>query len=496
MNASWNHRLGLLALLAATVTACSADPDSSSADPQGTPTSTGTATPAVDSENNEAVDPIELRLGTGDAKDAPSAGQIRWFAKRVAELTDGAITIRPVYLAAGHIARFEPVMAQQAIDGDLDLAVVAARAWDSVGVRTLAPLQAPFLVTSDEAMADVVADPIQDALLAGLPEVGVVGLDMWPEGLRHPFGFAAPLNEPGDYDGGLIRAPYSHATKDMFRSLGARTTNGAPNPTTQRGAESQYSAAPAGTATANVTFFPKINVVVANAEVEAGLTEAQREALAQAAADTRAWVLDSMPTDNEAARTFCEQGGDIQAASQAQVKAMFEATQPVRDALAADEVAGPIVDAISQATTDVEPEEPLSSCDGVTDSEALAAINGDYSFTVTAAAGRKMGVTDPEVINGGSGKYTAHLKDGTWTLDQVYTEGPSKGTEDSSLGDYTVDGDQFTWYWSHEPGQNVMAKFTVLPDGSLEFSRVASAEGGDWALMSKVHFDQWKRIGA
>ena len=111
------------------------------------------------------------------------------------------IRIKPVYLAAGHVAKFEPVVAQQAIDGDLDLALVAARAWDTVGVRTLSPLQAPFLVTSDELMAQVVADPIQDDLLAGLPEVGVVGLGLWPEGLRHPFGFGAPLNEPADYDG-------------------------------------------------------------------------------------------------------------------------------------------------------------------------------------------------------------------------------------------------------------------------------------------------------
>ena len=228
-----------------------------------------------------------------------------------------------------------------------------------------------------------------------------MGLDMWPEGLRHPFGFGAPLNDPGDYDGGLIRAPYSQATKDMFRALGAKTTNAAPDPTTQRGAESQYSAAPAGTATANVVFFPKINVLVANAEVEADLTEGQRTALAQAADDTRGWVSDTMPTDNEAARTFCDEGGKIQAASAAQTQAMFEATQPVRNAMAADEVQGPIVDQITQAVADIKPDKSLADCGDKTDAEALAALNGDYTFTVTAAAGRKAGVTDPEVLETG-----------------------------------------------------------------------------------------------
>ena len=175
---------------------------------------------------------------------------------------------------------------------------------------------------------------------------------------------------------------------------------------------------------------------------------------------------------------------------------MFEATQPVRNAMAADEVQGPIVDLITQAVADIKPDKSLADCGDKTDAEALAALNGDYTFTVTAAVGRKAGVTDPEVLDNGAGKYTAHLKDGTWTLDQTYTEGPNMGTQDSVLGDYTVQDNKFTWYWSHEPGQSVETTFIVLPDGSLEFTDVNSHEGGDWALMAKVHFDHWRRVGA
>ena len=64
---------------------------------------------------------------------------------------------------------------------------------------------------------------------------------------------------------------------------------------------------------------------------------------------------------------------------------------------------------------------------------------------------------------------------------------------DVRVGDYTFDGRTFTWYWSHEPGGNVMMGVRVLPDGSLAFSHVASAEGGDWATMATVHFRLWKR---
>ena len=154
MNATWQRNLGLLALMAATLTACSADPDRSSADPRR-PTSTGTASPAADAP----IEPIVLRLGTGDAKDAPAADQIRYFAKRAGEVSGGAITVKPVCLAAGDVAHFETAMAQQAIDGDLDLALVASRAWDTVGVNSLTPLNAPFLVNTDELVSEVVSVP-------------------------------------------------------------------------------------------------------------------------------------------------------------------------------------------------------------------------------------------------------------------------------------------------------------------------------------------------
>ena len=96
--------------------------------------------------------------------------------------------------------------------------------------------------------------------------------------------------------------------------------------------------------------------------------------MAQAVEDTQAWVIDTMPTDNEAARTFCDEGGDIQSASPAQARAMFEATRPVFEAMAADATLGPIIDEITEAGVGIEPEKPLADCGDVTDAEALARL--------------------------------------------------------------------------------------------------------------------------
>lgn len=490
MNTTWQYTLGL-ATIAATMTACSSAPGSPSAEPSRTPSTTVDASPA-EAGIDRPESPITLRLGTGDSRTAPAADQIRWYARRVADLTDDAVKIKPVWLAAGDIPGFETAVAQQASDGELDLALVASRAWDTLGVDSLRPLNAPFLVNTDELVAEVVTGPVQESLLAGLDDAGVVGWGLWPEGLRHPFGFGAPLNAPADYDGTLIRAPYSETTRQMFRTLGADTTDGAVDPAEQRGAESAYRLAPAGEATANVVFYPKINALVVNDNIDSALTDEHREALVQAALETTSWVVDTRPSDNEAARTFCDEGGRIQSATPAQVEAMMAATRPVTEAMLAEEVTGPIVKEIEALAKSVEPEAPLADCGARTDDEELQQLDGTYTFTVSPAAARAAGVTSRGIINSATGDFTVTMEKGRWTLEQVYATGPMKGQKDSGLGDYTIDGDRLEWFWSHEPGAWVKATFRVRPDGSVNFSNVTDGEGPQWERMAQVHYDYWK----
>ena len=119
-----------------------------------------------------------------------------------------------------------------------------------LGVSTLQALTTPFLITQDKVAAEVVQGDLAGRLMSGLDEVGVEGLALYPEGLRHPFGYERPLRGPRDYVGGTIRAAYSHTTYEMFEALGATAVDDEPDPTTQAGAESSYRLTPAGTATA------------------------------------------------------------------------------------------------------------------------------------------------------------------------------------------------------------------------------------------------------
>ena len=179
-------------------------------------------------------------------------------------------------------------------------------------VTSLEPLSSPFLLASDAAVNTVITTPdVTTPLMSGLSGVGVTGVSMFPEGLRHPFGFASPLRDPGDYYGGRFRVPTSSVSSALYGSFGATATDEEVSTVTQIGMESSYVLGPQGTATGNVTFYPKVNVLVINSKVFSHLSKAQRAQLAKAASATQTWAIANTPDDRKAAAAFCIRGGKI-----------------------------------------------------------------------------------------------------------------------------------------------------------------------------------------
>ena len=85
------------------------------------------------------------------------------------------------------------------------MGLVAARAWDTEGVTTLRALNAPFLVTSDAAVTEVVTSDIANDLMTGLANVGVTGLALLPDDMRHLFVFGEKPESLADFGGSVIR---------------------------------------------------------------------------------------------------------------------------------------------------------------------------------------------------------------------------------------------------------------------------------------------------
>src|SRR5262245_29097715 len=108
------------------------------------------------------IKPVTLRIGTDDEPGRPAADQIEELARRAAKLSDGAIRIEPVWHAAGDGPDWDQRVARMVTGGELDMGLIPARAWDTEGVTSLRALNAPFLITSDELLDQVVSSELAD----------------------------------------------------------------------------------------------------------------------------------------------------------------------------------------------------------------------------------------------------------------------------------------------------------------------------------------------
>jgi TRAP-type C4-dicarboxylate transport system substrate-binding protein len=181
--------------------------------------------------------PVTLRIGTDDTPGRPGAEQVEQFAKEVDQRSEGRITIEPVWQAAGaSVDDWDQAVAHMVIDGEVDVGMIPARAWDTEGVTTLRALHAPFLVTTEDVVAHIVTSDLADEMLAGLDAVGVTGLALLPEGFRHLFVFGDPPASLPNLGGKVVRAPTSDTTYATLTALGGRPDDlGADNAAYQRG---------------------------------------------------------------------------------------------------------------------------------------------------------------------------------------------------------------------------------------------------------------------
>lgn len=291
---------------------------------------------------------MTLSLGTVDPPGRPASDDVKEFAAQVESLSDGRITVKIDWnVGEGEPHPYE-YLAEQVRSGAHDLGLVPAGTWTALGVTSLQALQAPFLVTSEALVDEIVTGELANRMLAGLEAVEVVGLTLLPETLRHPVGFGEPLTSPDQYVGARIRVPISSTASDgVVQALGAEPVdlNGnawaaAVATGTVIGAESafaQRSSLPTlGTFTANVTFFPKVNALVVGEDRLGTLDAEAQDVLRAAATATQEYVLGSNPSDAEEAAAYCQAGGGVVLASAEQVAAFEAAVEPVMADLEAD----------------------------------------------------------------------------------------------------------------------------------------------------------------
>jgi len=287
---------------------------------------------------------VVLSIGTNDFPESAVTREILYFAQAVKEASGNTLLIEPQWGFGGEQSpHWDQIVGQAVIVGDLDMAAVPTRAWDALGVTSLRALNAPFVVTHDNALIAAAQDDLAGPLLDGLSEVGVTGLAILPESLRHPNSFGDPLYGAEDYAGAVIRSPYSETVTAMFEALGATTAEGSPEDPLLDAMETSFTRSEGPVVTGNVTFFGKLDALVINDETLAGLTDAQRDILATAAAETRDWVIENLPSDSDLATEYCASGGTIVAADDDQLASLVAAAAPVMAALQEDPVTADLI---------------------------------------------------------------------------------------------------------------------------------------------------------
>jgi TRAP-type C4-dicarboxylate transport system substrate-binding protein len=475
-----------------------------------------------DSEGTKAggaSSPVTLRLATPDPAGAPSQNQIEHFAEEVESRSGGRLHIEPTYDAAfndqggGNLPDWDQVTGRRVVSGELEMGLIPARAWDTEGVTSLQALHAPFLVDSEALMTAVVSGEMADDLLSGLDAVGLTGLALFPEGLRHLFFFGEhPSLE--DLAGKAVRAPTSATTTALFQALGASTddfatTDASTNAYATGVADGSIVAADASfsyyvlpqraTAVGNVTLYPKVNSLVINMDAFDELDDEQRQVLGDAADATLGWVVGSLPSETSEAADYCAQGGSVINAPDADVDRLVAKGKAVYDMLTRDPATKHLIEEIQDVKAGLPAAPALAPCasqtiqtsrDPVTES-GRDFPDGTYRAEITAAALGEYGLS-PATIVDLAGVWTLTFDDGKFTSRDVNAASGFEHTDHGvycavdrhvSLGlnspgignqcgdfwtaDWTLDGDQlqFTGLVSRttDPDRRIEAIFASIP---------------------------------
>ena len=318
--------------------------------------------------------PLTLRLGAVESDTAPYADEVEEFADAV-ETSDESIDVEIVWEATGpYTGESERKLADMVSEGEIDLAVVPTRVWDQLDVTSFQALQAPFLVDDLGLLNEIAASDLASEMLGGLDPTGTKGLAIWPESLRHPVGFQQQLLTAADFEGAKLRVPASDASLDLARAMGVEPVDppdmsAAAASGEMEGAESAFVWAGDlprfGTFTANITFYPKANTIVANADAFADLSGDRQDVLQRAASDTLTYVVETNATEHDLAAQYCADGGTVALAQEGDLAELVALAAPLLAELEQDADTESFIDEIralkEQSATD--PAELPAACD-------------------------------------------------------------------------------------------------------------------------------------
>jgi TRAP-type C4-dicarboxylate transport system substrate-binding protein len=348
--------------------------------------------------------PVVLTLASHD-----TGAEAREWIAAVQRLSGGSVRIaqRPDW--RDREVDYERDTIADVRSGKADLALIPARAYDTLGVNSFQALLAPLLVDSYPVERAVLKSHVPDRMLAGVGKLGVVGVAALPGALQYVLSMTHPLLRPLDYathgrTGWQIGVRPSLLTTATFRALGAGTIAIAPG--TDRSkfysveanpsdiwAFKYESATPGTTLARNITLWPRVMTVVMNRDAYDRLSPAQRKALLRSgSAATGPAVQRIAQVEGGAMQRFCRmrpyhQLVNLLTATPTDLRLTRRALQPLyAELLRNPSTAAGIgeIRAIRGATRPV----PAADCPGVHRDPPGALTGQRYTAELTRTGGR------------------------------------------------------------------------------------------------------------
>ncbi|MEU0095162.1 hypothetical protein [Kribbella sp. NPDC006257] len=448
----------------------------------------GCGGPADKAGGSQTPDPVTLTLAT------PVIEESQPFVEEVGRVSGNSIHLDLLSRPSTDFTEAELIRSVEA--GEVDLAVVPARAWHARGIKDFDALSAPMAVDSLTLEQQVLASDVAADMLTSVSAIGLAGIGILPGPMRKPVGITRKLLGPADFRGARIGLSASEVGMRALQALGATpvtsTLGGAPlermdgleyQVTGIQGA--QYDNV-ARTITANVSLWARPLVIVANSKkLGAGQVDMLRSA---ARAAVRSTTELQRKTEIESASVLCRRGKlQFITAGGAQLQQLRAAFAPVNSWLQQDAKTKSHLERIQalRAQLPATAASNVMSCAGSQPPVATAAskLDGVYetSFTKAELAASPLLYDAGEINDDNWGDLTLTIKEGQVAL--------SKRGGGTDTGTCTVRGDTVLLTFSGS-GETFGFRWNLYRD-TLTLRRDESLGPGPTPFLVKP----WRRAG-
>jgi len=474
--------------------------------------------PAVAKGPGTPEAPITLQLLVQDGTGRQSEAAVTDLVTLAAQLTDGAITIVPTF-EGGDVLH-------AVMTGEAQLGMVPSRDADAAGVTSLDVLETPFLIDNDALALAVATSDVAHRAMAGLDAVGVTGLAMWPEDLRHLFAFnpsGVAFRTPHDLAGADILVVAGQPGHDLITTLGGRiySEDGPSGDLTGDRATDAEAGTLEGmvtglwgaglpsddvTVAGDLALYAKYQMLVANNDALAGLSDRQRKLLDTVVAAAQGQALGRHFTEAELAVSRCQLGGTVESIGSSALGAFRAAAQPLMDQLKADPVTGELIAAVEALKNDTPVAPGAGTCDpgSVAPSPTPAPSAGAFIGDRLPPDGTyRTSSTAEELVARGALSEYAHANAGSWTWTWSAGQWTAKhdGTSEHCSGTYAIEDGVVRFVDGPGPDTGCGMRYDVrwMSDGDgirLQLIGLGTAVSEGRMASERSVIDQvWVRVG-